>query len=184
MNKYWYPSVALLIAGLIYYFTTPNRQQTPVTPPTTPESTVKSAPAPTDSAFTPSLSADRPSDVDEGTISSAPLKKGDRAIYGELPDGMTPQKLVMANTPKSDWPKFLRKNLVQSGGKQLKKIELEPQESYIIMEGAEGRYVERVIVSVTAHDGRQTRFFAEVDSETGYVMKSWGATIHERRHQH
>ncbi len=49
------------------------------------------------------------------------------------------------------------------------------------MDGNEGRNVERVIVTVVAKDGRMTRFFAEVDSESGYVTKSWGATIHESK---
>ncbi len=114
------------------------------------------------------------------TLSSAPPRKGTRSLYGDLPEGVQDlSELPMANTPSPDWLPRLESRLRQTGGKELAKLELVPQESYIIVEGGEGRNVERVVVTVRRHDGRFTRFFAEVDSESGHVLKSWGATIHE-----
>lgn len=85
----------------------------------------------------------------------------------------------MANHPTPQWKARLEGHLKLAGGEDLKTLEVTPQESYIIRDGNEGRYVERVVVTVTAKDGRFTRFFAEVDSQSGHVTKSWGATIHE-----
>jgi hypothetical protein len=76
-------------------------------------------------------------------------------------------------------------NLRRIGGAKLKTLQVSPQESYIISDGDEGRMVERVIVKLESKDGEYTSFFAEVDSESGHVIKTWGVAIPEKaRHRH
>ena len=120
------------------------------------------------------------------TMSSAPLKKGTRPFYGSLPQGVQNiRQLPMANKPSSVWRKKLETHIKKLGGANLKSYSVTPEESYVIPDGQEGRYVERVVVTITGKKGEYTSFFAEVDSETGYVIKSWGAAIPEKRgHRH
>ena len=172
MKRFWYPLFAVVIAGVIYYFNQPE----PLAPVVeVPIITSPASPESDSQGISPSPNNDRP------TLAPAPPKLGPRTFYGELPPNVRKVKdLVMVNTPSPEWQSRLRAHLVRSGGEQLKSVELEPQESYIIMEGVEARNVERVVVTVRAKDGRMTRFFAEVDSESGHVTKSWGGTIHEK----
>lgn len=177
MKKFWYPTLALSISAIIYFAT-----KVPDTKKNIPEEPTKTnldestplAPTPV-----PTQPQTRPT---EATLTVAPQKKGNRVFYGELPKGVKSVKeLTMVNSPSSQWRNRLETHLKRTGGEQLRELDVEPQESYIIMDGNEARNVERVIVTVIAKDGRMTRFFAEVDSESGYVTKSWGATIHESK---
>jgi len=179
MKRWWYAILTLAVGGLIYYATfLPEPRPVPV-----------GHPRPTDDLLpggriaAPSASPGHqapPGTPETAAIRPAPLRKGARSFYGELPPGVESlSELVMVNRPSADWSAKLKQRLVRNGGAQLKEVEIQPQESYIVMDGVEGRNVERVVVSVQAHDGRMTRFFAEVDSETGHVTKSWGAVIHE-----
>lgn len=120
------------------------------------------------------------------TIIAPPLKKGSRPFYGSLPQGITDiRKLPMANKPVKEWLPRLKVNLQKQGGNRLKDLKIIPEESYVIPDGGAGRYVERVTVKLTAKDGGYTSFFAEVDSETGYVLKTWGVAIQEKTpHRH
>lgn len=120
------------------------------------------------------------------TIGPAPLKKDARPFYGSLPPGVRNiRELPMANKPSSVWRKKLETHLKRIAGPNLKTYSVTPEESYVIPDGPEGRYVERVSVQITGKKGEYTSFFAEVDSETGHVLKSWGAAIPEkRRHRH
>lgn len=152
---------------------------------------MKSRPAPVaDNVSSPALPAPiplpEPKVIGDETIAPAPLKKGSRAFYGALPEGVKDiESMPMANKPSKDWIKRLRAHLTRHSGDRLKSVDLDPQESYIIPDAGGGRYVERVIVKVKGKKGESTTFFAEVDSESGYVLKSWGATIQEkRRHSH
>lgn len=88
----------------------------------------------------------------------------------------------MANRPSAQWQKKLETQLKKLGGENLKSLQVRPEESYVISDGGHGRYVERVVVQITGKKGEYTSFFAEVDSETGHVLKSWGAAIPEKRH--
>lgn len=91
----------------------------------------------------------------------------------------------MANKPSPEWRKKLNSHIKRIGGANLKSYSVTPEESYVVSDGDAGRYVERVTVKITGKKGEYTSFFAEVDSETGYVIKSWGAAIPEkRRHRH
>jgi hypothetical protein len=91
----------------------------------------------------------------------------------------------MANKPVKEWLPRLKVNLQKQGGDRLKELKIIPEESYVISDGGAGRYVERVTVKLTAKDGGYTSFFAEVDSETGYVLKTWGVAIQEKTpHRH
>jgi hypothetical protein len=120
------------------------------------------------------------------TIGPAPLKKGTRPFYGSLPQGVRSiRELPMANKPSTVWRKKLENHIKKLGGPTLKSYSVTPEESYVVPDGQEGRYVERVVVTITGKKGEYTSFFAEVDSETGYVIKSWGAAIPEKRgHRH
>lgn len=120
------------------------------------------------------------------SLAPAPLKKGNRSFYGTLPpDVKDIQELIIVNKPSAQWQKKLEVNLKRLGGEKLKTLQVSPQESYIIPEGNEGRLVERVIVKLESKDGEYTSFFAEVDSESGHVIKTWGVAIPERnRHRH
>ena len=120
------------------------------------------------------------------TIRPAPLKKGTRPFYGSLPQGVQNiRELPMANKPSSVWRKKLETHIKRIGGPNLKSYSVTPEESYVVPDGPEGRYVERVVVKITGKKGEYTSFFAEVDSETGHVIKSWGAAIPEKRgHRH
>jgi hypothetical protein len=122
----------------------------------------------------------------DDVIAPAPLKKGARSFYGQLPKGVRDiRQLRMVNKPSPTWRKKVESHLKRLGGQDLKTLELTPEESYIIPDGDAGRYVERVSVKLTSKKGDYTSFFAEVDAETGYVMKTWGAAIPERtRHSH
>ena len=118
-------------------------------------------------------------------IIAPPLKKGSRPFYGSLPQGITDiRKLPMANKPVKEWLPRLKVNLQKQGGDRLKELKVIPEESYVISDGGAGRYVERVTVKLTAKDGGYTSFFAEVDSETGYVLKTWGVAIQEKTPHH
>lgn len=119
-------------------------------------------------------------------IIAPPLKKGSRPFYGALPQGITDiRKLPMANKPVKEWLARLKVNLEKQGGDRLKELKVIPEESYVISDAGAGRYVERVTVKLTAKDGAYTSFFAEVDSETGYVLKTWGVAIQEKTpHRH
>jgi hypothetical protein len=126
-----------------------------------------------------------PSPKGDETISAPPLQKGSRAFYGTLPEGIKDiRDLPMANKPSKEWRSHLNVHLKKIGGKRLKSAQVTPQESYIIPDGNAGRYVERVIIKIRGNEGEYTSFFAEVDSQTGYVLKSWGAAIHEKNRGH
>jgi hypothetical protein len=127
-----------------------------------------------------------PIKVGDEAIRPAPLKKGTRPFYGSLPQGVAnSRQLTMANKPSPQWRKKLETHIKKLGGENLKSYSVTPEESYVIPDGSEGRYVERVVVKITGKKGEYTSFFAEVDSETGYVIKSWGAAIPEKRsHRH
>lgn len=182
MKKWWFTLVALVFATVLYLASRPSRLTSPSADPMW--QTYSSGPQaskPTIAEPPPGLAASTP----PATIGPAPIRKGQRAFYGELPPGVSDLKdLVMINRPSKDWPSKLRGILTKTGGDQLKELDVEPQESYIIMDGVEGRHVERVVVTVKNKDGRMTRFFAEVDSESGHVTKTWGATLHEAKHSH
>lgn len=176
MKRLWYPLIALLVGGVLYYLTNPVAPlpSAAVVMPTPPMKADESTPA-VPATATP----ERPA------IAPAPIRRGNRYFYGELPPGVTNlSDLTMVNTPAPDWQKKLRSHLLRSSGDKLKRLELLPQESYIIMDGVEGRNVERVVVTVYAKDGRMNRFFAEVDSESGHVTKTWGGVIHENTQPH
>jgi hypothetical protein len=113
-------------------------------------------------------------------------KIGNRTYYGQLPSGVSDLKdLKLYNSQSKDWRKKLETHIVKLGGENLKDYKIIPEESYIIPESDGGRMVERVVVKINGKDGQYTSFFAEVDSETGYVMKTWGVAIQEKRpHRH
>ncbi len=119
-------------------------------------------------------------------LAPAPLKRGNRSFYGTLPPALKDIKdLKLVNKPSAQWQKKLEVNLRRLGGEKLKTLQVSPQESYIIPDGDEGRMVERVIVKLESKDGEYTSFFAEVDSESGHVIKTWGVAIPEKaRHRH
>lgn len=123
--------------------------------------------------------------IGDETLSRPPLKIGPRSLYGDLPEGIkSVDALPLANKP-GPWKRALEAQIKRQGGKTLKSADIEHQESYIIIDGGAGRYVERVIVKVKGVKGETNSFFAEVDSETGYVMKTWGSIIQERpTHSH
>lgn len=130
----------------------------------------------------PEVSTQRGDEV----LGPAPLKKGTRPFYGSLPPGVQNiRQLKMANKPSPEWRKKLVTHIKRIGGANLKSYSVTPEESYVVPDGDAGRYVERVTVKITGKKGEYTSFFAEVDSETGYVIKSWGAAIPEKRsHRH
>ncbi len=119
-------------------------------------------------------------------LSAAPLKKGNRSFYGTLPPALKDiNDLRLVNKVSDQWQKKLEVNLRRIGGEKLKTLKVSPQESYIISDGDEGRMVERVIVKLESKNGEYTSFFAEVDSESGHVIKTWGVAIPEKaRHRH
>ncbi len=172
----WTLVAVLVTAGLVHLFTRPTptpSQPLPDTPKLDPST---STPASTPTAPTVTTPADKSDDV----IAPARPKRNGRPFYGVLPQGVKDlADLPMANRPSRVWRKNLTAQIVRNGGKDLASQETTPQESYIIRDGQMGRYVERVVVTVHAKDGRFTRFFAEVDSETGHVLKTWGTVIHE-----
>jgi hypothetical protein len=129
---------------------------------------------------------EKPIQRGDEAIGPAPLKKGTRPFYGSLPQGVRNiRELPMANRPSSLWRKKLETHIKKIGGPNLKSYSVTPEESYVVPDGQEGRYVERVVVKITGKKGEYTSFFAEVDSETGHVIKSWGAAIPEKRgHRH
>ncbi|MBY0517138.1 MAG: hypothetical protein K2P81_09530 [Bacteriovoracaceae bacterium] len=126
-----------------------------------------------------------PSQKGDETISAPPLQRGSRAFYGVLPEGIKNiNDLPMANKPSKEWKSNLNQHLKKIGGTKLQSAEITPQESYIIPDGNAGRYVERVIIRIRSNEGEYTSFFAEVDSQSGYVLKSWGAAIQEKTRSH
>jgi hypothetical protein len=124
--------------------------------------------------------------VPPAVLAPAPLKKGNRSFYGTLPPALKDiNDLRLVNKVSDQWQKKLEVNLRRIGGEKLKTLKVSPQESYIISDGDEGRMVERVIVKLESKDGEYTSFFAEVDSESGHVIKTWGVAIPEKaRHRH
>jgi hypothetical protein len=176
MKRSWAIAAAVFILGLFVLWkrSPPSTDPTPAAPP------IIFSPPPTEPAKAPTPSAQAPAAPAVPTVSAPPQRKAGRPFYGDLPRGVgSLQALPMANRPSADWPKRVEDNLRRVGGGDLKTLEIAPQESYIILDGQEGRYVERVVVTVTSKDGRFTRFFAEVDSQSGHVTKTWGATIHD-----
>ena len=163
--------VAVLVMGAVYLWQQNKPSDEPVilqpTPPAVkPPESIGKAPQP--------------------SIIAPPLKKGSRPFYGSLPQGITDiRKLPMANRPVKEWLPRLKVNLQKQGGDRLKELKVIPEESYVISDAGAGRYVERVTVKLRAKDGAYTSFFAEVDSETGYVLKTWGVAIQEKTpHRH
>jgi hypothetical protein len=148
--------------------------------------TVVEAPQTTPEAQRPPETPEKPIQRGDESIGPAPLKKGTRPFYGPLPQGVQNiRELPMANKPSTVWRKKLETHIKRLGGQNLKSYSVTPEESYVVPDGQEGRYVERVVVTITGKKGEYTSFFAEVDSETGYVIKSWGAAIPEKRgHRH
>lgn len=147
---------------------------------------IPEAPRPQIPAKTIPKSPEPPQQRGDETIAPAPLKKGTRPFYGNLPEGVRNiRELPMANRPSPQWRKKLETHIKRIGGPNLKTYSVTPEESYVVPDGQEGRYVERVVVQITGKKGEYTSFFAEVDSETGHVIKSWGAAIPEKRsHRH
>ncbi len=148
--------------------------------------TVVEAPQTEPEAQKPPETPEKPIQRGDEAISPAPLKKGTRPFYGSLPQGVQNiRELPMANRPSTVWRKKLETHIKRIGGPNLKSYSVTPEESYVVPDGQEGRYVERVVVKITGKKGEYTSFFAEVDSETGHVIKSWGAAIPEKRsHRH
>ncbi len=137
-------------------------------------------------AALPVLPAPIPKAQYPAKLAPAPIKKGNRSFYGSLPSQVeTINELPIVNKPSVQWQKKLKENLTRLGGEKLKTMQITPQESYIILDGNNGRMVERVIVKLESKDGEYTSFFAEVDSESGHVLKTWGVAIPEKaRHRH
>ena len=151
----------------------PNAQDPVEARPITPD-------APKDAAQPPTTNSSIPP-----TISAPAPKRQGRTFYGSLPDGVASlAELPMANTPTKDWLPTVKQRLRTQAGATLKELNITPEESYIIRDGNGGRFVERVRVKVESKDGRYTSFFAEVDSESGHVLKTWGAAIPERPATH
>jgi hypothetical protein len=119
-------------------------------------------------------------------IQKAPLKKANRLYYGDLPEDVSSiDDLIIVNRYDPQWKKKMEVHIKRLGGDKLKDYSLTPQESYIIADSGGGRLVERVLVKLESKDGQYTSFFAEVDSESGYVLKTWGMAIPEKkRHSH
>jgi len=164
----------LLTAGVVHLLTRPAPEAPPA--PKAPQ-TAPTPQRPTPDA--PQVPAPADSKRDDIIAPSLPKRDG-RPFYGELPEGIKRlADLPMANRPSPRWRGNLESQIRRNGGTALSKMETKPQESYIIRDGEAGRYVERVVVTVHAKDGRFTRFFAEVDSESGHVLKTWGSVIHE-----
>lgn len=182
MKRWWWPALGVLMtAGVIYWLDTKQSfdDSSPQAPQTPPVSASPNVPAP------PLPMAPRASDLADDTLTPPPPKKAGRSFYGDLPEGVESlDELPMLNKPSTHWRTLLRSQIQRTSGKDLKELDIQPQESYIIMDNGEGRFVERVIMTVRAKDGRFTRFFAEVDSESGHVLKTWGAIIHEKSHIH
>jgi hypothetical protein len=179
MKRWWWPALGVLITASVIYWLDKKQSidapstTTSQTPPATTLPSLQVPPTPVLPA-SPDLTAD--------TITNPPPKKAGRSFYGDLPEGVESlDELPMINKPSTQWRKLLHSQIQGTSGKALKELEIRPQESYIIMDNGEGRFVERVIMTVRAKDGRFTRFFAEVDSESGHVLKTWGAIIHEHQ---
>lgn len=176
MKRWWWPALGVLITASVIYWLDQKQSFEPSTtaPVKTPSVTalpgMQVAPIPADPTAP---------DLKDDTITAAPPKKAGRTIYGDLPEGVTLDELPMVNRPSTQWRKLLHTQISRTSGKDLKELDIQPQESYIILDNGEGRFVERVVMTVRAKDGRFTRFFAEVDSESGHVLKTWGAIIHE-----
>lgn len=187
MRRFWFPLIALAVGWLIYWYSLPGKREDKlVTPRSHTGTAIPTAPASPSKTVTSAASqapeadhAPTPAEA-RPTLASPPPHMGNRMFYGELPEGVRSLKeLPMGNRPSPQWKSRLVKHLRVSGGEQLKELRVEPQESYIILHGTEGLYVERAVVTIDAKDGRHTSFFAEVDSQSGHVLKSWGASIPE-----
>lgn len=164
----------LLTAGVVHLLTRPT-PETP-TPAVTPDTPSITTPPPGEAPGVPATAVSKRDDV----IAPSLPKRDGRPFYGVLPEGIKRlADLPMANRPSPRWRGNLESQIRRNGGTALSKMETKPDEAYIIRDGQVGRYVERVVVTVHAKDGRFTRFFAEVDSETGHVLKTWGTVIHE-----
>lgn len=161
----------VVFAGLVTFYFSRQPQNTEAPPPIVdvPMAPTPAAPAP-----------------EPAQIKAAPLKLGARSYYGTLPEGVKDiSSLPLSNRPTSKWLPNLKDHLRKQGGSRLVDLSVTPEESYVISDGGAGRFVERVTVKLKGKDGAYTSFFAEVDSETGYVLKTWGAAIQEKpRHRH
>ena len=172
-------SALMVLMTLAFVYTRLQRESGEVVKPTDlPQVSTEQKLAPTP---TPKVTSTPPA-----VLSPAPLKKGNRSFYGTLPPALKDIKdLRLVNKVSDQWQKKLEVNLRRLGGEKLKTLQVSPQESYIISDGDEGRMVERVIVKLESKDGEYTSFFAEVDSESGHVLKTWGVAIPEKaRHRH
>lgn len=160
----------IVFAGLVTFYIARQPEEMKTPPP------VVDVPMPTPEAPVP----------EPAQIKAAPLKLGARSYYGSLPEGVKDiSSLPLANRPTSKWLPQLKDHLRKQGGSRLVDLSVTPEESYVISDGGAGRFVERVTVKLKGKDGAYTSFFAEVDSETGYVLKTWGAAIQEKpRHRH
>lgn len=101
-----------------------------------------------------------------------------RVVYGRLPENLKSyEDLPLSNTPSPKWQSLLSDNLLRLSGGIHKSITVRPQESYILTEQGKGRNVESVIISVKDPKGRVSNYHAEVDSQTGEVLKTWDHTV-------
>jgi hypothetical protein len=113
-----------------------------------------------------------------------PLPANQRPLHGVLARGVDPGQVKQLNRPQESFLSGTKKYLENAGGDQLSQVEIEPHSSYTIVEGDGLRHVEKVAISAWRKDGRLTRFFAEVDSESGFVLKTWGHLVREPVHRH
>jgi hypothetical protein len=172
-------SALMVLLTLVFLYVRLTKPKTEVAHPEDSSSTKPDVSLP--STHTPQIPG-----VPPAVLAPAPLKKGNRSFYGTLSPALKDiNDLRLVNKVSDQWQKKLEVNLRRIGGAKLKTLQVSPQESYIISDGDEGRMVERVIVKLESKDGEYTSFFAEVDSESGHVIKTWGVAIPEKsRHRH
>lgn len=106
-----------------------------------------------------------------------------RVVYGNLPKNKKSfEELDSFNTPSTVW----RERLTQVIEKQLNftgALTIKPLESYALVKNEKIHYVESVLIKVK-NDDQYAAYRAEVDSQTGEVLKTWDHSIYEDLKHH
>jgi hypothetical protein len=88
-------------------------------------------------------------------------------------------ELEMVNKINLEWKDILGNDLLRFQGEDTKVI-VKEEYPLIKIQNVKGLYLEQVIITYLFKDGGISSFHALVDSETGFVTKTWDRTINEK----
>lgn len=90
---------------------------------------------------------------------------------------MPRDKIIFVNSPKKEWKTLFMKKISRGLPADVD-IEVQDEESLVILEGKMARNTEQVVVIYNS-SAKRNSYRAMVDSQSGKIIRTWDHTIHE-----